>query len=207
MLEIFKKNANFFDLFDELATHVVSGAEHLRKLALDYPASMAEVERIHEDERNADKVNHRVVQLLVHSFMPPIDREDVHALTGGLDDIIDHINTVAKRFPLYHVESVEPTFVQQTEVLVRAAMRVNDAVHQLRKSHKLSDLGETLIEIHRQESIGDDNHHAALSRLFDGTCQPLFVLKWKELHTLIEQAIDACEDVGNILERIILKNA
>jgi uncharacterized protein Yka (UPF0111/DUF47 family) len=55
--------------------------------------------------------------------------------------------------------------------------------------------------------LGDDNHHAALSHLFDGSCKPLFVLKWMELFTMSEQAIDACEDVGNILERIVLKNA
>jgi uncharacterized protein Yka (UPF0111/DUF47 family) len=207
MLAIFTRDAGFFDLFDELADHVVSCAEHFRELVIDFPRNQAEFGRIHEEEQQADNVSHRIVDRLNHAFLPPIDGDDVHALAGGLDDIIDYIDEVATRLPVYHVDAVDPNYVRQAEVLVQAAKRVNDAVHQLRRSRRLSDLGDTLIEIHRQESIGDDNYHAALSRLFDGTFQPLFVLKWKELHSLVEQAIDACEDVGNILERIVLKNA
>ena len=207
MLHFFRKETPIFDLFDDMATRVVSSAEHLRKFALGFPQTQSELQRIHEEEAAADEISHRILDRLNHSFMLPIDREDAHALTGGLDDVIDYIDSLAKWFPLYHVESMDPMFVGQTEVLLLAATRVAAAVRRLRTSRTLSDLGGALVEIHRQESIGDDNHHAALSRLFDGSCPPLFALKWKELHTLIEEAIDACEDAGNILERIVLKNA
>ncbi|MDQ3440843.1 MAG: DUF47 domain-containing protein, partial [Planctomycetota bacterium] len=76
----------------------------------------------------------------------------------------------------------------------------------LRTSRKLSELSDKLIAIHHNESIGDDNHHAAMSRLFDGGTDALEVIKWKELYDLIEESIDNCEDVGNTLERIVLKN-
>ena len=79
-------------------------------------------------------------------------------------------------------------------------------MHRLRKSRKLSELSDKLIEIHHKESIGDDNHHAAMSRLFAGGTDALDVMKWKELYDYIEEAIDGCEDVGNTLERIVLKN-
>jgi hypothetical protein len=101
---------------------------------------------------------------------------------------------------------MEPVFVRQTEVLVTAAVTLDDAVHRLRKSRKLSELSDALIEIHHQESLGDDNHHAAMSRLFEGDIEALEVIKWKELYDLVENAIDGCEDVGNTLERIVLKN-
>lgn len=97
--------------------------------------------------------------------------------------------------------------MKQTEVLLHAAMTVSAAVQKLRHSRRLADLGSLLIEIHHMESVGDDYHHEALSMLFDGRSEVLFVMKWKELHTLIEHAIDACEDAGNVLERIVLKNA
>jgi uncharacterized protein Yka (UPF0111/DUF47 family) len=207
MLNIFQKQGVFFDLFDQMGTHIVSCARHLNKLASEFPMSGSEVRRIHDDEHSADELSRIIVERLHGSFVPVIDREDIHALTGGLDDIIDMMDDVGQRFELYQVDRVDPTFVRQTEVLVRAAATVNEAVRRLRTSRLLSDLGPTLIEIHRLESVGDDNHHAALARLFDGTFEPLFVLKWKELHVLIENAIDACEDVGNILERIVLKGA
>ena len=204
-MNIFIKDTGFFDLFDQMGTHIVSSAHSLRALAKGFPRSRDEARHIHDEEHEADDVSHQVLVRLDHTFLPPIDREDVHALTSGLDDIIDFIDDVARRFDLYHVEAVETGFVAQTDVLVQAATAVNDAVHRLRHSRRLNDLGPTLIEIHRQESLGDDNHHAALARLFDGTADVLYVIKWKELHTLIEQAIDACEDVGNVLERIVLK--
>jgi len=205
MLRIFQRDAGFFDLFDEMGKHVVSSARHLHKLASGFPESRSEAGRLHEEEHEADQVTHLILDRLGHAFIPPIDGDDVHALANGLDDIIDLTDEVAKRIDLYAVDSIEPGFVDQTEVLVRAAVTVNEAVHRLRKSRRLADLGETLIEVHRLESLGDDNHHAALARLFDGSHETLFVIKWKELHTLVERAIDACEDVGNILERIVLK--
>ena len=207
MLHFFQTDATFYDLFDELATHVGSSAEHLRKLAAGFPASQQEIPRIHDEEQVVKGANHRVIEHLAHSFRPPIDAEDVHALSATLGEVVDTIDALAKRFPTYRIDAVEPHFVKQTEVLAEAAVRVNEAVHRLRTSHKLSDLSPTLIDIHRLENVGDDNHHAALAKLFEGASDPLYVMKWKELLTMVEHAIDRCEDVGNILERIVLKGA
>jgi uncharacterized protein Yka (UPF0111/DUF47 family) len=96
--------------------------------------------------------------------------------------------------------------VQQADLLVDATKVVAEAVGKLRKERKLSELSKQLIDIHHKESVGDDNHHAAMSHLFDGSCEPLDVMKWKELFDYIEEALDGCEDVGNTLERIVLKN-
>ena len=202
---IFQRSTRVFDLFDGLAAHAVSSAERLRRCVIQFPDPESEIDRIHDEEHAADKLMHDTLEYLVH--MPPIDADDVHTLAGKLDDIIDFIDALAQRLRLYHIDAVDPLFAKQADLLVRSTVTVRDAVHRLRKSHRLSDLGDKLIEIHRLESESDDNHHAALSRLFDGTSKPLFVLKWKEIHTMIENAIDACEDVGNILERIVLKNA
>jgi uncharacterized protein Yka (UPF0111/DUF47 family) len=97
-------------------------------------------------------------------------------------------------------------FKQQTDVLVQATVALSDAVHRLRKSRKLSELKEVLIEIHRLESVGDDVNYAAISQLFEGNTPTLDVMKWTRLFDYIEEAIDGCEDVGNTLERIVLKN-
>src|SRR5204863_9025979 len=122
------------------------------------------------------------------------------------DDIVDTIDALAKRIPLFHVKKMEQGFAQQTELLVESTIVVREAVKRLRKDRKLEKLSKQLIEIHHKESQGDDNHHAAMSRLFDGSTDALEVMKWKELYDYIEQALDGCEDVGNTLERIVLKN-
>lgn len=206
MLNLLPKDNVFFDLFEGLASHVVSTAAHLHRLARNFPEVGEDLQRIRQEEHEADDLAHKALDRLDRTFITPFDREDIHTLVGELDDIVDMIDALAKRFPLYHVKSMEPAFIRQTDVLVEATLAVRDAVHRLRKSRKLSELSDRLIEIHRLENIGDENNHAAVSRLFDGNTSPLDVMKWKEFYDLIEDAIDGCEDVGNTLERIVLKN-
>jgi predicted phosphate transport protein (TIGR00153 family) len=206
MINLLPKDTVFFDLFENLARHVVASAEHLRSLAKNFPNIAADIQRIREEEHAADNLAHTALDRLDRTFITPFDREDIHELVGELDDIIDAIDALAKRFPLFHIKAIDPQFFAQTNVLVAATKAVNDAVSRLRKSRKLSELSDKLIEIHSHESKGDDNHHAAMSTLFSGGTDTLEVLKWKELFDYIENAIDGCEDVGNTLERIVLKN-
>src|SRR5215212_7552771 len=206
MFNLLPKDTVFFDLFENLAGHVVGAARNLQKLAKEFPRVETAIQMIRDAEHAADELAHTALDRLDRTFITPFDREDIHELVGGLDDIIDGIDALAKRFPLFHLRSVEPAFVQQADLLVQATVAVSEAVHRLRRSRKLSELSDKLIEIHHKESIGDDNHHAALSRLFEGSTDALEVMKWKELYDYIEDAIDGCEDVGNTLERIVLKN-
>jgi predicted phosphate transport protein (TIGR00153 family) len=206
MFNLLPKDTVFYDLFERLAKHAVAAAEHLRTMGRNFPNFGEELQHIRDEEHAADDLAHTALERLDRTFITPFDREDIHELVGGLDDIVDAVDALAKRIPLYHVKSIEPAFLVQVDVLIRAAAAVSDAVHRLRKARKLSELKEKLIEIHHMESTGDDNHHAALSALYANGHDPLHVMKWKEFYEMIEDAIDGCEDVGNTLERIVLKN-
>lgn len=206
MFNLLPRDTVFYDLFEGMSRHAVSSAEHLRQLAQKFPDITSSIQRIREEEHAADELAHKALERLDRTFITPFDREDIHDLVGELDDIVDAVDALAKRFPLFHIKAMEPIFLRQADVLVGATVALDDAVHRLRKSRKLSELSDALIEIHHKESLGDDNHHAAMSRLFQGDTDALEVIKWKELYDLIENAVDGCEDVGNTLERIVLKN-
>jgi predicted phosphate transport protein (TIGR00153 family) len=206
MFNLLPRDTVFYDLFEGMSRHAVSSAEHLRQLAQKFPDITSSIQRIREEEHAADELAHKALERLDRTFITPFDREDIHDLVGELDDIVDAVDALAKRFPLFHIKAMEPIFLRQADVLVGATVALDDAVHRLRKSRKLSELSDALIEIHHKESLGDDNHHAAMSRLFQGDTDALEVIKWKELYDLIEDAVDGCEDVGNTLERIVLKN-
>src|SRR5215218_4803381 len=206
MFNLLPKDTVFFDLFENISKRVMSSAVHLQKLAHDFPKVDAAIQLIRNEEHEADDLAHTALDRLDRTFITPFDREDIHTLIGELDDIIDTIDALAKRIPLFHVKSMEEGFVKQADLLVEATKVVSEAVHRMRKERKLSELSKYLIEIHHKESIGDDNHHAAMSRLFEGGTDALEVIKWKELYDYIEEALDGCEDVGNTIERIVLKN-
>lgn len=206
MFHLLPRDTVFFDLFEGMSRHAVQSAEYLRQFARFYPDIDVALRKIRDEEHAADLLAHQALDRLDRAFITPFGREDIHALIGNLDDIVDDVDALAKRFPLFHIKAMDPLFERQTEVLVQATVVLSDAVHRLRKSRKLSELSDALTDLHAKESRGDDNHHAALSRLFAGDTPPLEVIKWKELFDLIEDAIDNCEDAGHTLERIVLKN-
>lgn len=206
MINLLPRKTVFFDLFEGLAKHVVEAAQQLQELGQSFPDIEESVRQIRRHEHEADEIAHRALDQLDRTFITPFDREDIHMLVGGLDDIVDAIDALAKRFGLFHVAEMDGGFLQQTQVLVDASAALSDAVKLLRTTRRLSRFSDLLIEIHRLENVGDDNNHAAIYRLYDGRADPLTVMRWKEIHDRVESAIDACEDVGNTLERIMLKN-
>jgi predicted phosphate transport protein (TIGR00153 family) len=207
MFNLLPRDTVFFDLFEKLSEHVVAAAEQLQAMARAFPRVDAQIRNIRDLEHAADALAHTALERLDRTFITPFDREDIHALVEELDDIVDSIDFLSKRFTLYHFTSIEADFQKQTDVLVRAVKALQGAVLRLRKSRKLSDFSGDLKAIGLLEKEGDDNNHAAVSRLFsNGSHDPIEVMKWKEFYDRIETAIDGCEDVGNTIERIVLKN-
>ena len=122
MFNLMPKDTVFYDLFEGLASHAVSCAGHLHKLATAFPNGMEEIQRIRQEEHDADQLTHQALERLDRTFITPFDREDIHALVGELDSIVDNINALAKRLALYHVKSLEPAFVKQAEILMQATV-------------------------------------------------------------------------------------
>lgn len=206
MFNLMPRDTKFFDLFEGLAKHGISCANHLHQMMVDFPNVQAAATRIRQEEHDADQLTHQALDRLDRTFITPFDREDIHMLVGELDTIVDNINSLSKRFTAYQVKNIEPAFVKQSEILVSATVALADCVMTLRHSRKLNDFSERLIEVHRLENLGDDNHLAAMSKLFSGTQDTLEVIKWREFYLLLESALDGCEDASNIIERIVLKN-
>jgi uncharacterized protein Yka (UPF0111/DUF47 family) len=146
MFNLLPKDTVFFDLFEGLATHAVSCSEHLRRLAVAFPKIEVEVQRIRQEEHQADDLAHTALDRLDRTFITPFDREDIHTLVNELDNVVDMVDALAKRFTLYNIKNMEPVFVKQCEVLVRATATLSEAVHRLRKSRKLSELSDKLID-------------------------------------------------------------
>ncbi len=206
MFNLLPKDTVFFDLFEGLGKLAVEAAHRLKELAQHFPEIADDTQRIRQAEHAADELAHNALDRLDRTFITPFDREDIHTLVNELDNIIDNVDALAKRFTLYHVSAMDPPFLKQCDILILATTVLASAIGMLRKTRKLSDLSDKLIEVHRLESAGDDIHHAAISELYSGAHEPLHVMKWKELYDYVEEAIDGCEDVTNIVERIVLKN-
>lgn len=207
MFTLIPTDKEFFDLLDQVTAVLVRSAEAFHNITKDYASRQKYIDQTRQCEHDGDELVHRAFNKLDTSFLTPLDREDIHLLFNQLDNVIDDIDAVAKRFTQYKIEKPTPWIIMQADVMAAQARELAQAVSKLRNLKKPNGLADRLVEIHRLENVGDDNNHAAIEELFTTEQDPMYVMKWKEIYERTERAIDACEDVSNTIERIVLKNS
>jgi hypothetical protein len=197
------QNREFYGLFDRAASNLVTTSEMLLNLLQHYPDRSELVDQIKDREHVGDDVTHEIVQLLNRTFVTPIDREDIYDLASALDDICDSMDQVADELHLYGVEEVPPEAVEQAAVIHRAACKLSEAIASL---EGLKEIQEHLVAIHGLENEGDRIVRDAVAKLFSNGLDPLVVIRWKDIHEHLEQAVDGCERAAHVLESVYLKN-
>jgi hypothetical protein len=205
MFRLLPKEDKYFEMFNTMAAQITECALLLQKLFSDFDNRVDYADKIKKVEHNCDLITHDIVKKLNQTFITPIDREDIHALASGLDDIVDEIEYTAKRVILYRVEEPTEHARKMTDVLVRIVTSLENAVISLENNG--DQVLKECVTIHGLENEGDTYHHDAIDELFAGEINPITLLKMKELYAKMERTIDKCEDVSNILESIVLKNA
>jgi predicted phosphate transport protein (TIGR00153 family) len=198
------KDRAFFDLFEEAAANIVRGADLLDQMLAHYPDRADLARDIVICEQEGDRITHDVHQRLNSTFVTPIDREDVLKLVSDLDDIVDLIDEVADYLGLYKIEAPMEQAQRLAHVLLQSARQIAEAMPRLRT---FAPISHYTVEIHRLENDGDRISRDAIASLFESGIDPLVVIRWKDIFERLEEAIDACEDVANTLEGIVIKNS
>jgi hypothetical protein len=193
----------FFDLFNDSAQNVLAAAERL----LDYvndPLSADRFDRVQECERRGDQVTTDILHRLDTTFVTPFDREDIHQLAEELDDVVDDVYQVAALMQLVRIDAPLPELVEQARLLVQMA---SETVHLVDRLESMKDTKGLLDSIDKLESKGDAVHRQILGRLFSGEFEALDVVKWKDITSAMEDALNKLEDVSDVIESIVFKHA
>ena len=198
------RDREFFDLFEEAGANIVLAADLLDQMVRSYPDRAGLARDILICEQEGDRIVHDIISRLNHTFVTPIDREDILDLTSALDDIVDYTEEVADYLGLYKIEAPMDQAIKLAHVLLSAARQIADAIPRLRG---FRDISHYTVEINRLENEGDRITREAVASLFDGGIDPMVVIRWKDLFERLEAAIDATERVANILEGIVIKNS
>ena len=194
----------FFELFEEAGENIRRAADLLDRMLRNYPDSKDLARDILICEQEGDRITHDIISRLNHTFVTPIDREDILALASALDDIVDYTEEVADYLGLYKIEAPMDQAIRLAHVLLLASEQVADAIPRLRG---FRDLSHYTVEINRLENEGDRITREAVASLFQNGIDPMVVIRWKDLFERLEEAIDAAEHVANILEGIVIKNS
>jgi predicted phosphate transport protein (TIGR00153 family) len=207
LFRLIPREESFFDLLEASSRNVLVGARLLRDLVEDYRDIQERFQKLTDAEHAGDEYTHQILEKLDKTFVTPLDRADIHALTIHLDDIMDSIELVGDRMLLYKIESPTDLMISMVRLLERCCEQLDQAMPLLRHSKRLGEIPARTIEINRLESEADKLHRLALSSLFEAPQDVLYVIKWKEVYDTLENAIDKTEDVADQLHGIVIKNA
>lgn len=199
------KEEKFFELFGEQAGVLHEAAGALRKMMEGADGDVRDwADEIRKLEHRGDTMTHDIITRLNQTFITPLDREDIHALSSTLDDVLDLIEDVAIRMVMFKIREPRPPAVELARIIQQAAAELLAAVpHIHEKREKILDHCQ---EITRLEHEADTVARGAIAQLFEEERDPITLIKWKELYEMMEATLDRAEDVGDVLETIILKS-
>jgi len=200
-----KNGTRFFDLFSLSASNIRVAAEQFVNIVEDFTDVETKTHRLKETESEGDSITHQILALLNESFMTPIDREDISALAGHMDDVLDEIEGAANRMLLFDLPKPTPQCLELAKIIAAAAELIEKAVRNLRH---FSGLKEFLTDIHRLENEADHITRQETARLFHDTkLETRDLIKWKEIYARLEHTADRMEDVADVIEDIVVKNS
>ena len=202
-LRLTPQKREFFSLFTQASANARDIARVLVDLLDDWPESRERLRDIRELEHEGDRLTHEVINLLNRTFVTPFDRDDMYRLASVIDDVCDHIDEAADNIDAYEVRDVPEKARQQAEVIYRAATRLHEAVERL---EGFKDSARQLAALRELEDEGDRLSREAIAELFRSGADPLTIIRWKDIHEQLEEAVDACENAADVLEAILVKN-
>jgi len=207
IFKFFPKEFNFFDLFEKQVSHAVEAASFFREVASKGQVTEDMLSKMEEIEHRGDDAAHTIIEQLNKTFITPFDREDIYALTKELDDVIDMINTIVSRLRIYHITGVDKNLVEFAAVIELSVHAMARAVAGLRNIKNVQCVFDACVEVNRLENVGDTMRDRVLEDLLATEKDPIMVIKWKDIYQDAETVLDVCEDVAQVVDSIMVKQA
>jgi hypothetical protein len=202
-----KREDVFYDLFDETIEKALEAAYLLDELMNNYTDITRKIAHLKDIEHECDMHVHKIMKALNASFITPIDREDIYSIAKEMDTIVDTIEEAANKFELFHVTEIREEAKVMSKLIIACVTELKVVVNEFRRMKRSKVLREKIIEVNRIENEGDVVYRKAIKSLFENETNALEVIKWKQIYEFLEDSIDACEDVANILEGVVMKHA
>jgi uncharacterized protein Yka (UPF0111/DUF47 family) len=200
------KETNFFAYFEEHNQLAIEVCREFLGMFGDNPEIPERAARIFELEQKADRITHQCTEELHKTFITSLDRSDILLLIKRLDDIIDAVYAASSRMELYEIQEARPEAKELSEIILQASSGIAEALKGLRNIKNGQAILEKCIAIHYFEDRADGILRSAIARLFREHDQPVTVIKWKEIFERLEKATDRCDDVANIIEKIVMES-
>jgi predicted phosphate transport protein (TIGR00153 family) len=198
------REEQFFHDFVGLSEEIRIGSRTLKQMLASDPPDMTKADAIKDIEHACDGRTRSIIDRLNRTFVTPLDREDIHALAISLDDVMDAIDAAAAVIRLYKITVIRQHARRLADIICDSCDRITEALGLLEKQSQ--GVLELAARVNQLEREADRVHQDAIVALFDEERDPIAVIKWKEIFDFLEAATDRCEDVGNLLEGVVVKH-
>lgn len=203
-----KSDRFYFENFVEAAEMSCVAARYLRECLNNYNYSNIEqmLQNMHAIEHNADGKRHEMAEALARAFVTPLDREDLAAISHHIDNVTDRIEEILQRFYVDRIETVLPCaleFATRIETSCDLMKAIVTELPNFKKPHKLKEL---IVKMSHEEEQCDKLYLTATRAIPDQTKDILEILGWREILSKMERCADACEEVADNIETIVMKN-
>ena len=203
-----KKSNEFFVLFEESAEYFYQATLLLDEVMMDHRKADIKVKEINDLEHRADKVNDAIIDKLNQTFITPIDREDIYAIANGLDDGVDQLQGMLQRIVIYHTGEAREGALRLTKLLIESTAEIKRAAALLNAiSKNQNEILAITSKIDKLESEGDHVFRGELAYLFEYVKDPIELIKWKDLLEGLEDTLDHCERMADLLKGVVMKCA
>ena len=203
MVRFIPREEKYFTLLADLIGKVHAGAADFVRMLADYEHRAGHAERIKAIEEECDDLVADLVARLNNSFITPLDREDIYLLCTRCDDIIDEVNGLARRLEISHAVPLRPDVPEIAGLLADALAEVEDAFGQLKRRNGVTEHAQ---RVRRLERRGDVLYAEALHRLFTEESNAIEVIKWVSIYEQLEDSIDRCKHLAELLESVVVKH-
>lgn len=203
------KDKKFFPLFEQASNNLILISAKLIEAVntTDLAKRQEIIKEIEDLEHEGDRITHEIFVELSKNFITPFDREDIHALASAIDDIADYIHGSANRMYLYNLTNITEPIKKLAELIHQGCKDIHKGVAELKDLKNIRNVTDSCVRINSMENQADYIFDMAVADLFKNETNAIELFKNKEVLNALETATDKCEDVANVMETIIVKNA
>ena len=204
-----KENYNYFNEFISMADYIVESANILKEVMENFnPEKLStNTQEVHILENEADKIVHKMRNYLIKDFLPPIDREDIALIVNKLDDIEDGIDEAIINIRILDIKEIRAESVKLVNILVECCMAVKEIFANLKNFKNIDLIKEKTAQVNNLEEDGDRAYEELMTSLYKHGKDPINLIKWTNLYNCLEATIDKCEEIGDCIEDVVMKNS
>ena len=203
-----KSDKFYFENFSQCAALSKKAADYLLECLENYNPCRIEkmLEEVHEIEHSADIKRHEMSDTLARAFVTPVDREDLDMLSHNLDNVTDKIEDIVQKLYINNITEINPSAVSFAKQIVKACEYICEVMDEFVNFKKSKRIQALIIKLNDIEDVCDKIYLASMRELMKNPQDIFITISWREIFDCFESCADLCENVGESIGSVIMKN-